>query len=714
MPDHRARLYRVTLYVVAAILLGVSAAAAFAPVPAASHSGLDAARSSSLTSQAAAKKAPAIPCATPSTTGATSATAKAANAAAASGAAWTGVAEDVHASLNEDGSVASTPSQAIKVSAAGDSPVTVRVPLSGTITHRPSKGRGTPVVNGQAQVTLNPHGTAAQQVNASFTGKLPVTVAVTSKLNGKTIPPSQINGQSGTVQVTYKLANVTSVPVSACFEGFNGQHQHITVSTPVPILASLSFTVPSQATSFAAPGAALSAEASGVSVGWTAPMFEPLGPQTQSFTLTMKASQAAIPRVTLILATVDPFSLTGKAPAASAAAVGATEAAVAKGVSVLRSGLSSLQQRVSALQNSTSPHASHRAARGPSPSRAVTLDLGNLGNSIADLEAKLGTLGSSLGKLSAHSTKTSKAADALAARVSVIDTEVADIATRISDLSAQLSTVEQHVLQEVQQLDTLASDLSDLPPRVQHLPLIQKLAADLAVAQTIAGDLSSAVTHAQQHTQAVASRMQALQVHVASLEAEVAAVQASADALAALAQRVVQNHLAAVQGSFTALQKQFATSASDIKARFAHEEALVSRAKGKLAAAVAAAKQSLASALLQGEQDVQASLSQAQAQAAQAAAKAENGLAKANFQYARLLCLDEMAVLNQLPGGSAPDVSMQNGRYLYEIKGTPAKAKRQSKRQSTRHSRQTKRQSTRHSRQAKRQSTRHSRQTKRS
>ena len=57
MPDHRARLYRVTLYVVAAILLGVSAAAAFAPVPAASHSGLDAARSSSLTSQAAAKKA---------------------------------------------------------------------------------------------------------------------------------------------------------------------------------------------------------------------------------------------------------------------------------------------------------------------------------------------------------------------------------------------------------------------------------------------------------------------------------------------------------------------------------------------------------------------------------------------------------------------------------------------------------------------------------
>ena len=240
-----------------------------------------------------AKKPPKIPCATPSTTGAVSSKGQAANTAGAKGGAWTGVLERVFVKTNTNGSVASTPSQETVVSTSGTSPVTVHIPVSGPVTAKLRRfGRGTPEANGQADVTLHPDGTTAQQLITSFHHPLPVTVAVTYRLNGKPISPSQIGGKSGTVQVTYKLTNVSAKRISACFEGFNGQHQHITLSTPIPIIASVSLTVPKQATSFTAPGSSLSPTSPTVFVLWGASLFEPLGPLTQSFTFTMKTTNA--------------------------------------------------------------------------------------------------------------------------------------------------------------------------------------------------------------------------------------------------------------------------------------------------------------------------------------------------------------------------------------------------------------------------------------
>jgi multidrug resistance efflux pump len=116
-------------------------------------------------------------------------------------------------------------------------------------------------------------------------------------------------------------------------------------------------------------------------------------------------------------------------------------------------------------------------------------------------------------------------------------------------------------------------------------------------------------------------------------------------------------------------------------------EALVSRARSRLAAAVAAAKQDLAKALSQGEQAAQADITQAQAKTAQTEAKIQDDVAQANFQYARLLALDEQAVLNQIPGGEAPNVSEQTGWYLYYLPGISGKSKRQINKGERHHSR---------------------------
>lgn len=615
------------------------------------------------TSSPTSKKKPP-PCATPQTVGAVKSKSTSGNKSAANGAAWTGVSERVFATLKPDGSVSGTPEQNTRVSAAGNGPVTVRVPVSGKVSGRPSKGHGTPVKNGQAQVSLSPQGTAAQELKSKFTRQLPVAVTVTYRLNGKTVSSSQIKGKSGTVQVSYKLANVTSTPVSACFEGFNGVQQHQTLSTPVPIVADLSFTVPAKATSFQAPGASLSPDSKGVDVGWTEALFKPVGPLTKTFTFTMKTSRASIPESHLLLVTVNPFTLTGKVPAATAAALGTAEAAVAKGLSAVQGTLGSLQQQLSGSQGSSSSTADPSA--DPASGGAVGAEFAKLGEDITAVHEELDKLGTSIAALASGGTGISADAGAVAALASTIHTEVSDIATRVGNLAAQLTTASQQASLQVQQLELLQSDLSAFPPEVTATPEFQKLAADLADAQRIAADVNSAVAGAQQLAQDIAGRLQTLQGDVSSLETKATALQADATKLAQQAHTVLKDEFASLHERVITLEHTFAGVASDVKARLARAEAA---AKGRIAAAVAAVKQRLADAAQKAAQALQAALNQAEAQAAQTEAKAQADIAKANKGYARLLCLDQKAVWFQLPGGPAPDVTMQNGIYRYTIKG---------------------------------------------
>jgi hypothetical protein len=639
-------------------------------------------------SHAPAKKPPKIPCATPSTTGAVRSKGQTANTAGTKGGAWTGVLERVFVKTNTNGSVAGTPTQETVVSASGTSPVTVHIPVSGPVTAKLKHyGRGTPEANGQADVTLHPNGTAEQQVFTGFHHPLPVTVAVTYHLNGKAVSPSEIGGKSGTVQVTYKLTNTSSKPVSACFEGFNGQHQHITLSTPIPIIATVSLTVPKQATSFTAPGSSLSPSAPTVFVLWGASLFEPLGPLTQSFTFTMKTANATIPKASVVVDAVNPKTITGKAPATSAAALGSAEAAVSKGVSAIRTALGAVQQRVTALQKMTSSNDPPHAV-GPSPDTAVKTDLATLGQSIAAALAKLGTLRTSLGTTRSASTGLSKAAAVADTLVTTISADAAEIAAAINELTSQLlPPAAQNALHEVLEFRRIVRVLNHFGPGARRDPEWPKLVADIIIARIIANKVSMAITNIQQFAQTVTSDAQKLRDDLVSLKAKAAALEASAAALAALVKQVIRDRLDAVLDRFAALQARFAQVASDIRARFALVEALVSRAKSRLAAAVAAAKHALAKALAQGEQTAQADIVQAQAKAAQTEAKLQHDLAEANFQYARLLCLDEQAVLNQVPGGEAPNVSEQTGWYLYSLPGISGKSHHQTKKSKRQHAR---------------------------
>jgi hypothetical protein len=628
---------------------------------------------------------------------------QAANQAAASGKAWTGVVERVHVKLAGDGAVARTPSQHTRVSASGTSPVTISVPVSGTVSKRKKTGGGSPVVHHQVQVSLSPDGSAHQLVKSQFKRALPVDVKVKYTLDGTPVPASQINGKSGTVTVTYTLSNVSQHRMSACFEGFDGQQQHITLQTPLPILAWLSFTVPSEAQTFSAPGSSLSPDSKGVSVGWTAPLFEPFGPTKRTFTLTMKTSQAVIPQATIWLDTVSPFTLTGKAPSASAQALGVAASAVAKGESAVRTTLATLQRTATSLETTTS-RSSGSASHGHSSGNGAGKDTSDvLGRLLVALDSELSRLSTVLTKQSSQAAGVSASAKATATLSSAVDATAAEIGSEVDQLTAQQSIAVQKAGQEVQQLEQLSTDLQALPPSMQSTPEVVKLVDDLALARTTAGTVATAVANVEQIRQSVADHAQDLQHHLTMLVTQVDSLESAAAALSARAHDVAQQRVATIDHHFAEFRHRFAAFQHRFAGLQDRVAAFAAGLEARLEQARATARRDLAHLLLEGERALQSSAEQAQAQLAQTQAQTEKDVTKANQQYAMLLTLDQQADLYQLPGGTAPDVTEQSGIYIYKVSGTSGHSKRVSTRQDRRNQRQEKRHERRQHRQERRQ-----------
>ena len=382
--------------------------------------------------------------ATAATTGTTSTAGT--TSAKPSNATWTGVFERVRAHLEQDGSVKKTPTQFTIVSAEGKGPVTVAVPMSSSHLHRRRGFEKPDVVDGIAQVKLNLGGTATERFDSDYTRPLPLDVKVTYKLDGQTISAKDIKHKSGSVEVDYQLKNTTARPVTVCFKGFNGKVTKQTVTTPAPILAYLSFTVPKKATSFHAQGASLAPGRAGISASWLTAMFEPLGPTTKTFVFTMKMKRASIPKATLLVETLNPLSVSGNAPARSAAALAQSEAAAEKAIATAQSDLAALQQQASQPHQrshrahttgaeSTSHKRSKAKARARSSSGSSTAaQLTQLQSQARGLDHESRTFGATAGASNrALAASSSSAADSLAANANQAVAALGSSTTRAVD-----------------------------------------------------------------------------------------------------------------------------------------------------------------------------------------------------------------------------------------------------------------------------------------
>jgi hypothetical protein len=633
------------------------------------------------------------------------------------------VFERVVVQADQSGAVKGTPVQHTRVTVVGTKPVTIAVPVTASRVHKQVRGSKPEVVDEQALVTLDPDGTAHQNLKSAFNHALPVTVSVTYTLDGKPVSKKHLGRKSGTLAIHYTLANVTSESVPTCFDGFDGKQQHLTVTAQIPIIASLSFIVPSNATSFAAPGASLSAGRKGVSVGWTASLVEPLGAATQTFSLTMTMKHPALPKVSLYLFTVDPRLIEGSAPAKTATAVGQAAAEQARLVASVQNELDALQQRVSSLSNGSAstvgaqstattarsvradPGKTTRATIASRGLTSVDDATGRAGGSQAQggraLQDSLAALNHSIATLvKAHAVLSHRAAALLALSIRAHN-DASAVSATLNEAASQLGGPVQNALLEIQQLGQLQTDLASFSPDEKASPAYAKVASDLQAARSTAGQLQSSLEAVQQRVQGAAHGLGSLQGDLAALKAKAAANGSAAAQAAGSRLRTDVTHdrsdvvadaarldaeLSSAEAKYLSAKKAAARAVAAQKAAVSKavktEKRAAIRKEAKLekdaAARIAAAQRTIAQAeasarstaaksAQQAQQSVQSSLAKSQAELTKIDSQVNGAIVKANESYARILALNQLALLNQLPGGNAPNVTSQNGRFVYTI-----------------------------------------------
>ena len=217
-------------------------------------------------------------------------------------AAWTGVSEVVVVDVAASGLVSGSPSQATVVTAVGPSTVPVGVPMSSAGLRRIGPGSPPPVIDDVAQFSFDGSGTQTQTVSSTFAQPLPVTVTPTYELDGESTTPDELartlsdrERRSGTLTVTYEIANVTSQTTTVSFVDPAGARRTEVVTQAVPIAGALSLTFPRNASGIDAPGATLTPGASGVGASWTVMLAPPLAPTRQSISYSVNLTNAQVP-----------------------------------------------------------------------------------------------------------------------------------------------------------------------------------------------------------------------------------------------------------------------------------------------------------------------------------------------------------------------------------------------------------------------------------
>lgn len=510
---------------------------------------------------------------------------------------WSGVFERIFVKTGIDGSPEKTPRQSTYVAVAGQGPTTVDVPMSDSHLSRRPLGKKPNVVDGVAHVHLDPDGSTVQRLKADYERPLPVNVKVTFELDGKPISASDIAGKSGTVEVGYHLANTTPKPVSVCFVGFNGKLVKKTLVEPSPILAYLSLTLPHNVSKVTAPGAFFNADRKGVDPQWIVSLFQPFGPPKQTLRFTMDTPKAKIPTATLLLETFNPGSITGQAPAKSAAAVAKAQASVTAAVAKVQGDLAALQLKASKPGHSSKRSLSANGATtgtsfGISPAAPAQIEswltavgqadqglatrteqanasvAGSANRSTAGLTARVDesianlttstdrtirdetaratgsihlltadlrrSIGtSSLSRLTANGKRLQLAIRVVSRHVKTLGTDAKSLSTRVGNLVAGLPAPVHDALEVYLAFGQIKQDVGALTGVQTSSAPYLKLVSDLDAGQALARTVSGSLSDLEAEAQGLAGRIRSLGSDVTSLRDKVTALSAASTANAA-------------------------------------------------------------------------------------------------------------------------------------------------------------------------------------
>lgn len=152
-------------------------------------------------------------------------------------------------------------------------------------------------------------GAGLSRTVADHTAELPVAVAVSYSIDGETVDAEDVVGHDGEVAVTYTVTNLTAEARELTVIDGDRVGSKQTVDVAVPMVASLSMTLPSMFDEVSAPGAVVVGDGRGNTVvNWSLLLFSPIGSETQQVTWTADARDAIVPEAVLQVLPVSPTS----------------------------------------------------------------------------------------------------------------------------------------------------------------------------------------------------------------------------------------------------------------------------------------------------------------------------------------------------------------------------------------------------------------------
>jgi putative membrane protein len=311
----------------------------------------------------------------------------------------------------------------------------------------------------------------------------------------------------------------------------------------------------------------------------------------------------------------------------------------------------------------------------------------------------------SLNRLTTNATRLQAAATVVGNHADALSAQVARLTTGINDLVAGLQPPAQDALRVYLAFSRIKRDLDAVSVIHKSGRAYLELVADLNTASTLAQAVSTSLNRLETEARGLARGVQTLQGDVTSLQRKITAlVLASIANAQSTAQTAMTNAVSGLNARYTAavasLNQSLSGDGTTAHAGVAAAQATAHRqvaaaetqATNAVTSELATAKASVASAQLnvsdvltsvkakahadlaaaeqKAKQGGQALLAAAQASTAQATAKAQQALTTANDDYAQLLAIHQQAVANELPGGDATGVNVENGSLIYTIDGT--------------------------------------------
>ncbi|GAB2772016.1 hypothetical protein GCM10027039_36690 [Terrabacter koreensis] len=143
---------------------------------------------------------------------------------------------------------------------------------------------------------------------SDYTKKLPLEVQAVYTLDGQTVEPGDLLGRSGRLEVRYTVKNVTGTSQLVSFDDGTGKSATATQSVVIPMVGSLSTTLPGTFTNVSSKEANVAGDGrGGTKLTFTMTLFGPIGTPTATFGYAADIVDGTLPKASVSALPVSPL-----------------------------------------------------------------------------------------------------------------------------------------------------------------------------------------------------------------------------------------------------------------------------------------------------------------------------------------------------------------------------------------------------------------------